>query len=480
MQKHEQSLNLDLYPERDDKPREECGVVGVLSPNGGAVEQTFFALQALQDRGQEAAGISMRINGGIVVQKDTGLVRDVFGKHGEMLGGNQLVDAATGQVRYSTTDGDPFPSSQPFLCHNNLSLSHNGEIVNPLEIAQIYNIDPMGKTDTQIAAEAIGRQGMSGKYNSTEEMLLDTLPNIKGAFSMVLMEGLEDTTRLIAIRDGIRPLSVGQLPNGGYIAASETSALDIVGATFDHDVEAGTFEVITFDGIEKIVWTNIKNPLCAMEHVYFADPSSKLEGVLAHSSRIKAGRELGRQHPVEADLVIPVPDSGRSAAHGFARELGIPLEEGLTKRRHIARTFIEPTQALRKQGLRLKFNPMPEIIEGQRLVVVDDSIVRGNTTRQIVQMLRDAGAAEVHMRVSSPEHKNPCFYGQDTSNPDELVARHMTVEEMRIEFGLDSLGFLSIDGLHRSIGRSVCDACFTGKYPVPVEGFADSLALSPS
>lgn len=476
---------LGSWAEVDDKPREECGVVGVLSPNGGAVEKVFFGLQALQHRGQEAAGVAMHLEdkygGGLFIYKELGLVSEVFGKHGEKLRGTQDVDSASGHVRYSTTEGnDPFPSSQPLKCHDYLSMSHNGEIVNPLELAHMYDLNPTGKTDSQILAEVIGKQSMSGKYPTTEEMLLDTLPGIKGAFSMVLLERLEDQTRLIAIRDGIRPLSVGFFDNGGYMAASETTALDISDAHFLHDVEAGTFEVITLGGIQKYKWTDQKNGMCAMEHIYFAAPDSRLDGMLARGSRIRAGRELAKQHPVDADIVIAVPDSGISAAHGYTRESGIPMDEGLIRRRSVPRTFIEPTQALRKHGLKLKFNPLPEVVAGQRLVVVDDSIVRGNTVKQIVEMLRGAGAAEVHMRIASPPHENPCFYGQDTSNPDELIARHMTVDEMAAEFDLDSLGFLSLEGLHRSIGAPICDACFSGKYPVPVEGYtnSDSIALS--
>jgi amidophosphoribosyltransferase len=466
-------------PERDDKPREECGVIAVYSPGGGAVEKSFFGLQALQNRGQEAAGIAMSINGGILVQKDTGTVQEAFGKHGHKLAGTQTVEWASGHVRYGTSEtSNPWGAAHPLLPTEHIAMSVNGNIVNLPELIQWYSIDPTEKTDMQVVEAVFGKQMRSGMYNSTEHMLMDTLPNIKGAFSMVIQELLENgDSRMIIARDelGIRPLSAGRLANGGYMAASETTALDIADASFTHDIDPGTFEVITQAGIEKHHWSALteeeieeKRRICVFEHIYFANPDSKIDGVVVNSSRIKSGRELAIEHPADADLVICVPDSGRSAAYGFARASGIPQAEAFMKRRTIARTFIEPSEELRDKALRLKFNVIPEVVEGARLIVVDDSIVRGRTTRQTVQMLRDAGAAEVHLRIASPENKNPCYYGTDTGDPEELISRKMNPEELRAHLNVESLGFLSVAGIHRAVGKKACDACFTGDYPIPV------------
>jgi amidophosphoribosyltransferase len=472
-------FNLFSTPEIDDKPHEECGVIAIYRPGGGAVELSFFGLDALQNRGQEAAGIAMSLNGGILVQKDTGTVQEAFGKHGQKLAGTQLVEWASGHVRYGTSETmDAWGAAHPLLPTERLAMSVNGNIVNLEELTQMYPVDPEGKTDMQVVEEVFGSQIKNGMYSNTEEMLLDTLPTIKGAFSMVLQELLENgDTRMIIARDelGIRPLSAGRLANGGYMAASETTALDVAGAVFTHDIEPGTFEIVTQAGIERHHWSALskeeieeKRRLCAFEHIYFANADSKIDGVVVNSSRIKSGRELAKEHPAEADLVICVPDSGRSAAHGFARASGIPQAEGIMKRRTIARTFIEPSEDLRDKALRLKFNIIPEVVEGKRLVVVDDSIVRGRTTRKIVKMLREAGAAEVHLRIASPENKNPCYYGTDTGDPDELISRKMGPEELRAHLQVESLGFLSVTGLHRAVGKKACDACFTGDYPVPI------------
>jgi amidophosphoribosyltransferase len=373
-----------------------------------------------------------------------------------------------GHVRYSTTGKSAWENAQPIYRADRtpVALAHNGNLINAVELhlgLRDRGIAFRGTSDSEIIAALLSDH----EAEEIADAITDVMPRLEGAFSTVVMT----PGAVCAFRDGagLRPLVLGRLGER-WCVASETSALDILGAEFVRDVEPGELVVITEDGLEsRQVVTGERRAFCVFEHIYFARPDSKLEGRLAQLSRRRMGEILWRESPVEADLVVAVPDSGNPAANGFALASGIPKDDGLIKNRYIARTFIQPGNELRKQGLRLKFNPLPEIVGGQRLVVVDDSIVRGNTTRQIVKMLRDAGASEVHLRISAPPIRHPCHYGVDMSTPQEMIAHGRTEAEVATEVGADSLAYLSLDGLYEAIdaGRNThCDACFTGEYPL--------------
>jgi amidophosphoribosyltransferase len=457
--------------EGPDRPREACGVVGVYAPGENVAKLTYYALFALQHRGQESAGIAVSDGSTIVVYKDMGLVSQVFDE-------NTLTSLtgimAIGHVRYSTTGSSRWENAQPMYKSSGgleVALGHNGNLVNTLELAGQLKREPVGRagpqasTDSDLVAELI-----AGSAKPTvEEAILETLPKLRGAFSFVMM----DEHTVFGARDphGLRPLVIGHLPGGGYVLASETCALNIIGARYVREVEPGELVAIDRDGIRSHQYAEASPSLCIFEYVYFARPDSKLYGRSVYMTRHRMGVRLAEEAPADADLVMPVPDTGQAAAAGYARRSGIPYGEGLVKNRYVGRTFINPTQSMRQQGIRTKLNPLTEVIEGRRLVVVDDSIVRGNTTRQIVRMLRDAGASEVHMRISSPPIRWPCFYGIDTANRDELIGATSTEEEIRTHIEADSLAYLSLEGL---VGATevaedmFCTACFSARYPIPV------------
>ena len=454
-----------------DHPREECGVVGVYAPGGDASRLAFLGLLALQHRGQESAGIAATDGNEVSARVQMGLVTQIFQEqdfHG--LGG----DYAIGHTRYSTTGSSNSNNAQPLVvdgANGKLALAHNGNIINARgmkrQLEDQWNCSFSTTTDSEVIACLL-----AGASESTwEERLFRCMRVLDGAFSLVALTS--DT--LMGARDalGIRPLCLGQL-DGGWVIASESCALDRLGATFFREVDPGEAVVIDRDGLRSTVWNgrSDKRAMCVFELIYFARPDSYLDGELVYSLRQSMGGQLAREHPVEADLVISVPDSATAAAVGYAQESGIPYSDGLIKNALVGRTFIEPEQRLRDLGVRRKFSPLPQVVKGKRLVVVDDSIVRGTTTPHVVGLLRQAGAAEVHLRVCAPPIKNPCYMGVDMASRQELVAATRSVEEIRQLTKADSLGYLSIEGLLKVVGGSqggFCDACFTGNYPVPVQ-----------
>ncbi|HWO84193.1 MAG TPA: amidophosphoribosyltransferase [Solirubrobacterales bacterium] len=446
-------------------PRDECGVFGVYAPGHEVSRLAYFGLYALQHRGQESAGIATCEGGMITTMRDQGLVSQVFSE--EKLAAMQG-DMAIGHVRYSTTGGGSWENAQPIWRDDGreVALAHNGNLTNAVELwgeLKEQGLKFRGTSDSEVIAALLSSH--DGKM--IEDAVQDVMPRLQGAYSTVVM-----TKRaIVAFRDphGIRPLSLGRLGDR-FVVASESCAFDIIGAKLMREVHPGEMVSLTERGLEtRQVVKAERRASCVFEHIYFSRPDSRLEGKVLQQSRGRMGEILWRQAPVEADLVISVPDSGNPAAAGFSRASGIPRDDGLIKNRYVARTFIQPGQELRKHGLRLKFNPLPEIVAGQRLVVVDDSIVRGNTTRQIVGMLRDAGASEVHLRISAPPIRNPCHYGVDMSTREEMIAHNRSVEEIAEELEADSLAYLSIAGVYEAIGGDPgehCDACFTGDYPL--------------
>jgi amidophosphoribosyltransferase len=463
---------MDPSLDHRDGPRDECGVFGLYAPGHDVARLTYFALFALQHRGQESAGIATAPRrGNIIAIRDQGLVSQVFDEHTLR---SLLGDMAIGHVRYSTTGSSEWENAQPIVRddHRMLALAHNGNLINAVELhAELRGRDvPFRSTsDSEIIAALLATHPAAG----IEDALADVLPRLSGAFSTVVMTA----DAVVAFRDpqGLRPLSIGCIAGvdgapPAYCVASESCAFDLIGAKFVRDVEPG--EVVTLDerGItSRPVATGQRRAFCVFEYIYFARPDSRMAGTVLQVTRARMGEILWREAPVEADVVIPVPDSGNAAARGLARAAGLPQDDGFIKNRYVARTFIQPGQELRRHGLRLKFNPLREVVEGKRLVVVDDSIVRGNTTRQIVQMLRDAGAAEVHLRISAPPIKHPCHYGIDMSTREEMIAHDRTVEEVCAELGADSLHYLSLAGVYEAVGTQRaqhCDACFSGDYPL--------------
>jgi amidophosphoribosyltransferase len=456
-------MSLQLDPR--DGPRDECGVFGVYAPEHDVARLAYFALYALQHRGQESAGIASVQNGHVMTQRDLGLVSQVFNEQslralqGEM---------AIGHVRYSTTGSSAWENAQPVHCSDGheLALAHNGNLINAVELHGELGrrgVKFRSTSDSEIIAALLS----SHEADRVEDALADVMPRLRGAFSTVAVT----RDSVLAFRDpaGLRPLCLGQIGDR-YCVASESCALDIIGAKLLREVEPGEMVSLGEKGIEtRQVVEGSRKAFCIFEHIYFARPDSRLEGNRTQVSRRKMGELLWREAPVEADVVIPVPDSGNPGAAGYSKASGIPQDDGLIKNRYVARTFIQPGQELRRHGLRMKFNPMPEVVSGKRLVVVDDSIVRGNTTRQIVQMLRDAGAAEVHMRICAPPIRHPCHYGIDMSTREEMVAHGRTIEEIAAELGCDSLAYLSLEGVYEAIRatrETHCDACFTGDYPL--------------
>jgi amidophosphoribosyltransferase len=458
-----------------------CGVFGIRSPERDVARVTYFGLFALQHRGQESAGIAVSENGRLTALRDMGLVTQVFDE--QKLRGLRG-DVAIGHTRYSTTGSAQWSNAQPLVQHGRartVALGHNGNLVNASELrAELgeRGIKLMSSSDSETIAALIANDEAP-----LEEAVANAMAKLEGAYSIVALA--ED--KLIAFRDpyGFRPLELGRLGDD-WIVASETCALDLVGAEIDHEIRPGELVIVDDEGCHV---TQGRPPaergaLCIFEFFYLARPDSKLAQVEVHGARVRMGERLAEEAPVEADLVLPIPDSGTPAAIGFARATGIPFSEGLIKNRYVGRTFIEPDQTLREQGIRAKFNPLAELA-GKRVVAVDDTIVRGNTTRQIVQMLFDAGAAEVHLRISAPPIVSQCYYGIDFAEEDELIAAHRTAEEVREAVGATSLAFLSLDGLQAATRRpaeALCRACLTREYPtrIPTEGARAKLRFEAS
>jgi amidophosphoribosyltransferase len=458
-------VHENAFLEDRDGPRDECGVFGVLAPGHEVARLAYFSLYALQHRGQESAGIAVSQGGHILAMRDQGLVNQVFDEQKlRALRG----DMAVGHVRYSTTGASSWENSQPVwrADRREVALAHNGNLINAVELHGELRARGVGFRSTS-DSEVIAALLSTHEAPTIEDAVADVMSRIEGAYSTVVMT----KDRVVAFRDpaGLRPLSLGMLGDR-YCVASESCAFDIIGARFLRDVQPGEIVSLTADGLQvRQGVPSERLALCVFEHIYFARPDSRLGGQVLQVARGRMGEILAREAPVEADLVIPVPDSGNPAARGFARASGLPQDDGLIKNRYVARTFIQPGQELRKHGLRMKFNPLPEVVAGKRLVVVDDSIVRGNTTRQIVQMLRDAGAAEVHMRISAPPIAHPCHYGIDMSTREEMIAHGRSVGEIAAELLCDSLAYLSLEGVYEAIEGTRdthCDACFSGDYPL--------------
>jgi amidophosphoribosyltransferase len=466
-------LTHDLDP-NDRPPRDACGVFGVWSPGEDVAKLAYYGLHALQHRGQESAGIAVSDGRRIVVHKEMGLVAQVFDEpsltalHG---------DVAVAHCRYSTTGASVWANAQPTFRSTpsvSVALGHNGNLTNTRELATMlpsavgYGA-PQATSDTDVLTELIVNRAR--ECGSVEDAAAEILPLVRGAYSLAFM----DENTLYAARDpqGFRPLVFGKMATGtgGWVVASETAALDIVGATFIREILPGELLSLDERGVRSRTFAAAEPKVCLFEYVYLARPDTTIGGRGLQATRVEIGRTLAAEHPAEADLVIPVPESGTPAAIGYAEASGIPYGQGLVKNSYVGRTFIQPSQTIRQRGIRLKLNPLRDMIVGKRIVVVDDSIVRGNTQRAIVLMLREAGALEVHVRIASPPVKWPCFYGIDFATRDELIAGHYSTQEIRDAIGADSLGYVSLDGLVAATAQptgSLCRACFDGKYPVPV------------
>ncbi|MCD6436067.1 MAG: amidophosphoribosyltransferase [Clostridiales bacterium] len=452
-----------------DKLKEECGVFGIYDQDGMNLSNlTYFGLVALQHRGQESAGIAIRSGNAINYHKGMGLVQEVFDAH-KLLGLDG--DIAIGHVRYSTTGQSHLNNAQPLVVRfrgGSIALAHNGNLVNAFEIRN--ELEKNGTIfQTSIDSEVIANLIAIEYKGNIKEAVLSAVKQIKGAYGLVIIFN----DKLIGVRDpnGLRPLVLGKTKTG-YVLASETAALDVVGAEFVRDVQKGEMITIDENGWESIIYDDTKRKaICSFEYVYFARPDSIMDGQNIYKTRYKAGKILAKEHPVEADIVVAVPDSGIPAAIGYSNESGIPYDVGLIKNKYMGRTFIQPDQETRELAVKLKLNVLKENIDGKRLVLIDDSIVRGTTSRRIINMLREAGAKEVHVRVSSPPVSHSCYFGIDTPSKKHLVGAVKSVEEIRELIGADSLGYLSYDGLVDSIGKGVdklCTACFNGDYPMPV------------
>lgn len=449
----------------NDRPHEECGIFGIYDPGADAARITFFALYALQHRGQESAGIAVSDGQRTTLYKEMGLVSQVFNEQNlAPLKGH----IAIGHVRYSTADSSRRISAGPFLVETALgpiAISHNGNLVNAGELRQelfARGVGLISSSDTETLLQVL----VGGQADTWLERIRLMMAKTMGAYCLTILT--RDT--LYAVRDpwGFRPLCYGRL-NGGWVVASETCALQTIGAGDIREMLPGQILIADQNGMRIVEGAPAgKSNLCIFEYIYFARPDSIIDGQLIHEVRQELGRQLAREHAVEADLVMGVPDSATPAAIGYAQESGIPYSEGLIKNRYIGRTFIQPDDRLRRAGVALKFNPLSRILQGKRVVVVDDSIVRGTTSKPIVDMLRQAGAREVHMRISSAPIKHPCFMGVDMASYDELIAHRLSIEEIRRQIGADSLGYLSIDGMIAAAARPLsgfCVACFSGDYP---------------
>ncbi|KSU81223.1 MULTISPECIES: amidophosphoribosyltransferase [Fictibacillus] len=450
---------------------EECGVFGIWG-HQDAAQLTYYGLHSLQHRGQEGAGIVVTDGEKLKMHKGHGLVTEVFSR-GELEG--MTGHAAIGHVRYSTAGGNEYANVQPLLFRSqtsSLAVAHNGNLVNANALK--HQLEAQGSifqttSDTEVLAHLIKRSG----YMDLKDQVRNALTMLKGAYAFVIMT--EEKLMVALDPNGLRPLSIGMLGDA-YVVASETCAFDVVGAEYLRDVKPGELLIIDDNGMTADRFSSPTNrSICSMEYIYFSRPDSNIDQVNVHSARKNLGKELYREAPVEADVVTGVPDSSISAAIGYAEASGIPYEIGLIKNRYVGRTFIQPSQELRELGVKMKLSPVRGIVEGKRVVMVDDSIVRGTTSRRIVKMLRAAGATEVHVRITAPPIAHPCYYGIDTSERAELIASNHSVEEIRDIIGADSLAFLSPEGLLRGIGRpdgdpnnGQCLACFTGKYPTEI------------
>ena len=446
-----------------------CGIAGIVG-TGPVNQRLYDALTILQHRGQDAAGIATVSGQRINLHKGNGLVSDVFGpQQMARLRGH----VGIGHCRYPTAGSSGSDEAQPFYANApfGLSLAHNGNLTNTGDLAELVqklegSATSMSgiTTDTEIMTALIALQN----EKNVEASALAVLPQLEGAFSLVFMD--EHTLYAARDRHGVRPLVLGKLETG-WVVASESAALDIVGAAFVREIEPGEFIAIDNNGVRSQRWAEAQPKGCLFEYVYLARPDTTIAGSGIHRTRVAIGAQLAKEQPAEADLVIPVPESGTPAAIGYAKESGIPFGMGLVKNSYVGRTFIQPSQTIRQLGIRLKLNPLREIIEGKRIVVVDDSIVRGNTQRAIVRMLREAGAREIHVRISSPPVKWPCYYGIDFASRAELIANGLDVEEIRRSIGADSLGYVSLEGLISSTevaSERLCSACFTGEYPIRI------------
>lgn len=455
--------------DHDKGPQDACGVFGVWAPGEEVAKLAFYGLYALQHRGTESAGIATSDGERILVYKDMGLVSQVF-TEGDLatLKGN----LAIGHCRYSTTGSSTWVNAQPTLRptkYGTLALAHNGNLTNTGDLTELVQklestYTRGATTDTEIMTALLALQDSK----NVEASALAVLPQLEGAFSLIFMD--ENTLYATRDRHGVRPLVLGKLETG-WVVASESAALDIVGAAFIREIEPGELVSIDADGVRTQRWADAEPKGCLFEYVYLARPDTTIAGSGIHKTRVAIGAQLAKEAPTDADLVIPVPESGTPAAIGYAKESGIPFGMGLVKNSYVGRTFIQPSQTIRQLGIRLKLNPLREIIEGKRIVVVDDSIVRGNTQRAIVRMLREAGAREIHVRISSPPVKWPCYYGIDFASRAELIAHGLDIEEIRRSIGADSLGYVSLEGLIAATEvptEKLCSACFTGQYPIRI------------
>jgi amidophosphoribosyltransferase len=458
--------------EDDPAPQDACGVFGVWAPGEDVTKLAYYGMYALQHRGQEAAGMAVSDGSAVLVYKELGLVAQVFDESTlNSLGSGHL---AIGHTRYSTTGSCTWENAQPSFrtlpTGHGVALGHNGNLTNTAElarrVAELGLPDGMGSTTDSDLITSLLAHGAADR--SLEATAMELLPTLRGAFSLVFM----DQHTLLAARDpqGVRPLVLGRLERG-WVVASETAALDIIGASVIREIEPGELIAIDEHGVRSQRFATAEPKGCLFEYVYMARPDTTIAGRNVYATRVEVGRTLAREAPAEADLVIPVPESGTPAAVGFAEQSGIPYGMGLVKNSYVGRTFIQPSQTIRQLGIRLKLNPLAEVIRGKRLVVVDDSIVRGNTQRALVRMLREAGALEVHVRISSPPVSWPCFYGIDFASRAELIAGALSIDEICTSIGADSLAYVSLEGLtaaSRQPTDRLCTACFTGEYPIPL------------
>lgn len=454
-----------------DKLHEECGVFGIFEPESCDVASTVYrALYALQHRGQESCGIAVNDDGVITGYKDTGLVSDVFteGVLRSLPGGRMAI----GHCRYATTGAQHRDNAQPLVIRHikgGMALAHNGNLTNAAELRTEFELNGAifhTTSDTEAIAYAITRERL--KAASIQQAVCRAMDTLKGAYSLVIMS----PRKLIAVRDpiGFRPLCIGRLSNGGWVVASESCALTAIGAEFVRDVRPGELITISDAGLESDTsHCGHKGATCVFEFIYFARPDSVLDGSCVHTARQRAGAFLALEHPVQADVVIGVPDSGLDAALGYSRQSGIPYGVGFVKNKYIGRTFIQPEQKERENAVSIKLSPIASTVRDKRVILVDDSIVRGTTIRAIVSLLRSAGAREVHVRLSAPPFKHPCYFGTDIDSTDNLIAANHTIDEIREIIGVDSIGYLNVDFVDKLADNSTCgfcDACFTGKYPV--------------
>ena len=456
-----------------DQIKEECGVFGIYSKDTMDVaSQTYFALYALQHRGQESCGIVVNDKGILSYHKDLGLVPDVFNEGNlRKLG---MGNIAIGHVRYSTTGKSNRSNAQPLVVRHikgPMAIAHNGNLVNARDLREKYELNGgifHNTNDTEVISYAITEQRLI--QPSIEKAVEQAMYKFKGAYSLVIMS----PKKLIAARDpqGFRPLCMGETETGAIVFASESCALDSIGARFIRDVEPGEIIIVDKNGAHSLkTHSGQKTSMCVFEYVYIARPDSVIEGSSVHQARLNAGKKLWQESPVEADVVVGVPDSGLDAALGFSMASGIPYGVGFIKNRYVGRTFIQPSQSQRSNSVRIKLNVIKDVVKGKRVVLIDDSIVRGTTSARIVNLIREAGATEVHMRISSPPFTNPCYFGIDIDSKENLIACQMSIEEIAKEIGADSLGYLSIEGVKNIAENAKCNfctGCFTGEYPIRV------------